>query len=112
MEDSDPLKGKLITAKGNTSATQFKELIQAAIVHFSERNSKAVQTIYNQIKLENKEFTIPLLKESKYTKADGSLDTDLKNELKDLFKDLVNESAKKCGNYQETLENMFHAFLC
>ena len=56
--DSDALKGKVITAEGDNWATQYKELMDAALTYFGTIDEKARQSIYDLTKLKEKDLQL------------------------------------------------------
>ena len=109
LADSSALKGKIITAERDNLATQQKDLIEAALTYFGAINGKARQSIYELTKTDLSNFTVKKVKESAYTDNSGNVDQEKKQELEDLRKAMVKESAKKYDEYLKTLKN---AFLC
>lgn len=55
--DTSTLKGKEITAEGENSATQFKDLVEASKLQFSAVNVKAGKAIGTLINLSQTAFT-------------------------------------------------------
>ena len=88
------LKGKIVTVEGENSATQFKDLLEAAVPHFCGINGKVEKKIGKLTKLQQIDSTPKAVNESQYKDADGTIDQDKKKAVDELHLGLVKNAVK------------------
>ena len=105
--DTGALKGKVVTAEEENSATQFKSLVEAGELHFGSINGKVGKAIGNLTNLQKKDFTPKPIDKSEYKDKNGDIDQTVKKAIEEIHAGLNKNSIKQFGEYKMVLERAF-----